>query len=171
MLNSDDEIHSKSTHIIFSGGNMKQLLVLSLILVALVAACSVLTLQPANFSWPLESVLPVDDNGNVAEDRYSVEFNTQGLFFEEFQDSLAYIGREIRMIRDNQGFYFITASKFKNVYVFRANEGTMVMNTKIFISEFGLNNPALNQRNPYIELVDGNYKMNLTNKGIEGDAK
>lgn len=150
---------------------MKQLLVLSLILVALVAACSVLTLQPANFSWPLESVLPVDDNGNVAEDRYSVEFNTQGLFFEEFQDSLAYIGREIRMIRDNQGFYFITASKFKNVYVFRANEGTMVMNTKIFISEFGLNNPALNQRNPYIELVDGNYKMNLTNKGIEGDAK
>jgi hypothetical protein len=150
---------------------MKQLLVLSLILVALVAACSVLTLQPANFSWPLESVLPVDDNGNVAEDRYSVEFNTQGLFFEEFQDSLAYIGREIRMIRDNQGFYFITASKFKNVYVFRANEGTMVMNTKIFISEFGLNNPALNQRNPYIELVDGNYKMNLTNKGIEGGAK
>ena len=150
---------------------MKQLLVLSLILVALVAACSVLTLQPANFSWPLESVLPVDDNGNVAEDRYSVEFNTQGLFFEEFQDSLAYIGREIRMIRDNQGFYFITASKFKNVYVFRANEGTMVLDNKIFISEFGLQTPAFNQRNPYIELVDGNYKMNLTNKGIEGGAK
>jgi len=150
---------------------MKQLLVLSLILITLIAACSVLTLQPANFSWPLESVLPVDDNGNVAEDRYSVEFNTRGLFFEEFQDSLAYIGREIRMIRDNQGFYFITAPKFKNVYVFRANEGTMVLNTKIFISEFGLQTPALNQRSPYIELVDGNYKMNLTHKGTEGGSK
>jgi len=42
---------------------MKQLLILFLFLILITAACSVLTLQPANFSWPLESVLPVDDNG------------------------------------------------------------------------------------------------------------
>jgi len=131
----------------------------------------VLTLQPANFSWPLESVLSVDDNGKVAEDRYSIEVNTIGLFFEEFQDSLSYKGKEVRMIRDNQGFYFMTASNFKNVYVFKADEGTLKLEKKIFISEFGLQTPAFNQRNPYIELVDGTNKMNLTYKGIEGGSK
>jgi hypothetical protein len=47
----------------------------------------------------------------------------------------------------------------------------MVLNNKIFISEFGLQTPAFNQRNPYIELVDESNKMNLTSKGIEGGAK
>lgn len=150
---------------------MKQLLIVSLILSAILASCSVLTLQPANFSWPLESVLPVDDNGKIAEDRYSIEVNTIGMFFEEFQDSLSYKGKEIRMIRDSQGFYFMTSSNFKNVYVFKADEGKLVQENKIFISEFGLQTPAFNQRDPYIELVDGTNKMNLTYKGVEGGSK
>lgn len=150
---------------------MKQLLIVSFILFSMFTACSVLTLQPANFSWPLESVLPVDDNGNISDDRYSVEVNTVGMFFEEFQDSLSYKDKEIRMIRDNQGFYFMTSSNFKNVYVFKADEGKLVQENKIFISEFGLQSPAFNQRNPYIELVDGTNKMNLTHKGVEGGSK
>lgn len=150
---------------------MKQLLIVSFILFSMFTACPVLTLQPANFSWPLESVLPVDDNGNISDDRYSVEVNTVGMFFEEFQDSLSYKDKEIRMIRDNQGFYFMTSSNFKNVYVFKADEGKLVQENKIFISEFGLQSPAFNQRNPYIELVDGTNKMNLTHKGVEGGSK
>lgn len=150
---------------------MKQLLIVSLILSALFAACSVLTLQPANFSWPLESVLPVDDNGKISDDRYSVEVNTVGMFFEEFQDSLSYKGKDAHLIRDNMGFYFLTSAGFKNVYVFKTEEGTMVLENKIFISEFGLQSPAFNQREPYIELVDGTNKMNLTYKGIEGASK
>jgi len=150
---------------------MKRIIISSILLLFITAACSVLTLQPANFSWPIESVLPVDDNGKVIEDRYSIEVNTVGLFFEEFQDSLSYKGKEVRMIRDNQGFYFITASNFKNVYVFKVDEGKLVLENKIFISEFGLQTPAFNQRDPYIELVDGTSKMNLTHKGIEGGSK
>jgi len=150
---------------------MKRLLILFLFLILITAACSVLTLQPANFSWPLESVLPVDGNGKVTDDRYSIEVNTVGLFFEEFQDSLSYKSKEIRMIRDNQGFYFLTSSNFKNVYVFKADEGKLVQENKIFISEFGLQTPAFNQRDPFIELVDGTYKMNLTHKGIQGGSK
>ena len=150
---------------------MKRIIISSLLLLLITAACSVLTLQPANFAWPLESILPVDDKGKVTDDRYSLEVNTVGLFFEEFQDSLSYKGKEIRMIRDNQGFYFLTASNFKNVYVFKADEGKLVQENKIFISEFGLQTPAFNQRNPYIELVDGTYKMNLTYKGTEGGSK
>jgi len=150
---------------------MRHLLALSLFLIFITAACSVLTLQPANFSWPLESILSVDDNGKISEDRYSLEVNTVGMFFEEFQDSLSYKGKEIRMIRDNQGFYFMTGSNFKNVYVFKAEEGKLIQENKIFISEFGLQAPAFNQRDPYIELVDGTNKMNLTHKGIEGGSK
>lgn len=150
---------------------MKQSLVLFMIILSFTSACSVLTLQPANFSWPIESVLPIDEYGNVVEDRYSLEFNTVGLFYDEFEDSLSFKGKELRLIRNNQGLYFITAPKFKNVYIFRADEGKMVQTNKIFISEFGLQAPAFNQRNPYIELVDGNNKMNLSTQGIEGGAK
>jgi hypothetical protein len=150
---------------------MKQLLIVFFILSSMFAACSVLTLQPANYSWPLESVLPVDDNGKISDDRYSVEVNTVGMFFEEFQDSLSYKGKDVRLIRDNMGFYYLTSGGFKNVYVFKTEEGKMVLENKIFISEFGLQNPAFNQRDPYIELIDGTYKMNLTFKGIEGGSK
>ena len=149
---------------------MKRFLI-PLFFLVLLSACSVLTLQPANFSWPLESVLSVDDNGKIAEDRYSIEVNTIGMFVEEFQDSLSYQNKEIRMIRDNKGFYFLTSTNFKNVYVFKADEGKLVQENKIFICEFGLQTPAFNQRDPYIELVDGTNKMNLTNEGIEGGSK
>ena len=150
---------------------MKKLIIPLFLLSLIIAACSVLTLQPANFSWPLESILPVDNNGKISEDRYSLEVNTVGMFFEEFQDSLSYKSKEVRMIRDNQGFYFLTSTNFKNVYVFKVDEGKLVQENKIFISEFGLQTPAFNQRDPYIELVDGTNKMNLTYKGIEGGSK
>lgn len=150
---------------------MKRIAVLSIMLIVLFTACTMLTLQPADFSWPVESALKVDDQGNVTEERYSTGFNTISLFYEEFLDSMAYKGKEIRLIRNNSGSYFITGKEFKNVYVFKANEGTLVLEKKILISEFGLKSPAFNQRSPYIELVDGDYKINLTNDGIEGGSK
>jgi hypothetical protein len=137
----------------------------------LAAGCSGLKLQPADFSWPVESVLMVNDEGNVIEERYSMEFNTKELFSEEFGDSVPFIGNEIRLIRDRHGFYFITARNFKNVYVFREKDGSLLLCTKIFISETGLQAPALNQRNSYIELVDSNFRANLTYKGIERGNK
>jgi len=149
---------------------MKQLIFLSASLILLTSACSMLTLQPADFSWPVESAIKVDDQGNVSEERYSTDFNTIGLFFEEFQDSMSYKGKEIRLIRNNRGDYFITGKQFKNVYVFKATEGTLVLEKKIFISEFGLKEPAFNQRTPYIELLDGDYKINLNSDGIVEDS-
>jgi hypothetical protein len=150
---------------------MSKFLVFSLLAIPLIAACSALTLQPANFSWPIESVLAIDDKGNAADERYSIQFNTKGLFFEEFQDSLSYKGKELNVIRNNEGFYFITAPKFKNVYVFNADEGTLKLHKKIFISEMVLEKPAFNQRDSYIELMDGSKKINLSSQGIEGGEK
>ncbi len=150
---------------------MRKVIALLMFLILIGTACTMLTLQPADFSWPVESVIKVDDQGNVTEDRYSTYFSTVGLFYEEFQDSMAFKGKEIHLIRNNWGDYFITGKEFKNVYVFKAREGTLLLEEKIFISEFGLKDPAFNQRTPYIELMDGDYKINLTSDGIEGGSK
>ena len=150
---------------------MIKFIIFSAVLILLGTACSTLTLQPADFSWPIESLLKVDDNGNVTEDRYATSFNTVGLFYEEFQDSMAYKGEKIHLIRNNWGDYFITGNEFKNVYVFKASEGTLVLEKKIFVSEFAMKSPAFNQRSPYIELLDRENKINLTSEGIEGGSK
>jgi hypothetical protein len=133
------------------------------------SACSTLTLQSANFAWPIESVLPVNDEGNVLDERYSVEFNTTPLFYEELKDSNAYAGKDIRLIRDKEGYYYMTANEFKNVYVFQAEEGELILENKIPISETGIIRPAFNQRDTLIELVDANNKtISLTHQGMEG---
>jgi hypothetical protein len=152
---------------------MKQLKILLIISsITLVAACSTLMLQPANFAWPLETVLKIDDEGNVKEDRYALNFNTKTLFFEETQDSLAYLDKTIRLIRNNEGYYFMTAVDFKNVYVFSVDKNAFALKTKILISETkGLSNPAFNQRSPYIELLDDGRFYKLTSEGIEEGAK
>jgi hypothetical protein len=150
---------------------MKSAIIIILFLIGTFTACSVLILTPANFAWPIESVLQVNDEGEVSEERYSFSFDAKGLYYEEFEDSLAYLDRELRIIRDVQGYYFITGTKFKNVYVFKAIDGTMELNTKIFISEFGFGNPVFNQRTPNIELIDGERVLKLSHQGIEEGNK
>ena len=133
-------------------------------------ACSSLNLQTVDFSWPVESVLLVNKEGNVIDQRYSIEFNTIPLFYEEHKDSSAYIGKEVRLICDRQGFYYLTADEFKNVYIFQAEDGELILENKIPISETGIVRPAFNQRGKFIELVDANNKvLSLTHNGIEGE--
>jgi len=141
------------------------------ILVLLTYSCASLVLQPADFSWPIESVLKINDEGLAKEDRYTFSFNIKPLFYEEMLDSLAYLDREVRIIRNTEGFYFITAAGFKNVYVFETSDGALEMEKKILVNENGLTKPVFNQRNPFIELVDGQDKYYLTKKGIEEDKK
>ena len=143
-----------------------------ILLIVSLGACSTLTLQPADFAWPLESVLAVDNDGNVKEDRYSLSFNTKDLFLEETGDSLGYKGKEIRLIRDAKGFYYITAQNFKNVYVFTDEEGKLSLDNKIVISEEAvMKDPVFNQRPPYIELIDGLNKHLLSNEGIKNEEE
>jgi hypothetical protein len=135
------------------------------------AACSPLALKPADFSWPVESVLEVGKDGYVKEDRHPLYFNTQNMFLEETEDSTAYLNKEIRIIRDTKGYYYITSNNFKNVYVFNVNDGELCLDNKIQISETGISNPAFNQRPPYIELVEGGKQHLLTNDGLENEDK
>lgn len=138
------------------------------LLIPLIAAgCSSLMLKPADYSWPVENVLKIDTNGLVSEDRHTFQINVKPIFYEEFADSNLAENNEIRVIRDQLGYYYMTAPKFKNVYVFESVEGGMELEKKISISDtLALNTPVFNQRPPYIELVDGSNKYFINNKGI-----
>ncbi len=133
--------------------------------------CSTLQLKPADFSWPVESVIHVDNNGRAFDDRYSLTFNTKPLGLEEAGDSLAFVNKDLRVIRDTLGYYYITGNNFKNVYVFTMGEGAFNLDEKIQISETGITDPVFNQRPPYIELVVGDKQYFLSNKGIENKEK
>ena len=136
------------------------------------AACSSLVLKPVDFAWPVESVLHVNDEGFVKEDRHTLFFNAKVLFLEETGDSTAYLDKDLRIIRDTEGYYFVTSQNFKNVYVFIGIDGELNLDNKIEISEEeGMNNPAFNQRLPYVELVDNGKKTLLSNEGIESEAQ
>jgi hypothetical protein len=132
----------------------------------LMAACSSLNLEPADFSWPVESVLKVGEDGTVMEERHSLAFDAKNLFLEETGDSLSYQGKDLRIIRDSKGYYYITSNGFKNIYVFTATDGELLLDDKINVSETGVVNPAFNQRSPYVELLAGNEKHLLLNNEI-----
>lgn len=146
---------------------MKAVKYLISFLIFAAAGCSSLILKPADFAWPIESVLKVNEDGNVQEKRFSLSFNSKELFLKETGDSLGYQNKNLHVIRGYKGFYFMTSDNFKNVYVFDASDASFKLENKIEISDSaGIENPAFNQRSPYIELIYGDKKINLTDEGI-----
>ena len=156
---------------------MRTAFVVSICALAIIlSACSTLLLRPADFSWPVEVALKPDAKGNVQEARYQVSFNVKALLFEELQDSVTFTKHTLHILRDRAGYYFITAKGFKNVYVFGQGDGALKLEKKILISEKGLEAPALNQKTPYINLINENkddgVPVVLSKDGIiEGEKK
>lgn len=131
------------------------------------AGCSSVMLQPADFSWPVETVLKVNQNGLVSEDRYAFDINVKPIFYEEFSDSNSVAGKEIRIIRDRAGHYYFTGSGFKNIYLFMPVEGGMQLTNKLNISDsLTLKTPMFNQKSTNVELIDGSKKYLVIGKEI-----
>jgi len=148
---------------------MKTVSVLScFILGAIACGCSSLTLSPVDYQWPEMSVLKVDEKGMVEEPRHYMVFNVKPLLFEETADSVHVSGIQLRVLRDMHGYYFMTAPKFKNVYVFESEEGKLTLAKKIPVSEKGLTSPDLNPVPPYVHLLNGKDKpIVLSKDGIQ----
>lgn len=129
------------------------------------AACGPsLILQNVDYAQPLESVLTPDSNNQVHDQRYAIKFNVSDILTDEEASSVD----QVRLIRNSAGYYFITASGFNNVYVFEPSESELKLKSRISVSENGLGQPAFNQRNTHIELVDlttGNT-YNLDQNGL-----
>ncbi len=146
---------------------MKVLKITAVFVALFFTACSSLKLEPVNFGWPLENVLEIRGDFNVASMRYAISLNLRDLFEEEgkIKNNEPTV-RQVRIIRNDAGFYFITAESFKHVYVFKPEAKSLVLENKITISEKGIESPAFNQRGKYIELITDGGKYKLTEKGI-----
>ena len=152
---------------------MKKIIIPVITILVFMTGCSNLVLKPADYQWPVESVLKVGDNGVVHEKRYALSFNARDLFLHETGDSLGFRGKELRIIRDMKGYYYMVADNFWNVYVFQPDESSLLLANKITIKDStGMKDPAFNQRPPYIELnYDNNKKAELSNEGIKEGMK
>ncbi len=136
-------------------------------------ACSSLRIENVDYGWPVESVVAVTDNNMIEEGRYVISCRVAQIAEEEFQDSTALRGAKLRLLRSDEGYYFLTGPRFKNVYVFKSGEGELSLKSKIEVSRTGLTNPALNQRSPYVELLDGDTFQRLLSSDdiVEGKKK
>ncbi len=141
-------------------------------LVFFVGGCSSLILKPADFAWPVESKLTVGPDGMAKESRYSIAFNAKPLIYSESRDTSNVDGQTLWIIRDTKGFYYITGPGFKDVYIFEQGSGGLKLKKEILVSKTGIASPAFNQRNPYIELLNGDSKpIMLTENGISKEAE
>lgn len=130
-------------------------------IVLILAGCSSLTLENVNFGWPVESPLKVGPSNTVEDVRYAVSFPVAQLAMAEFADSSALRGTVLRVIRNHEGFYFVTGPRFKHVYVFAPRTGALVQSATLEVSTTGLTAPAFNLRPPYVELIDGGLNSRL----------
>lgn len=155
---------------------MKPILLLcTTIFVFLLAGCNSLALRPAEFAWPVEVVLKPDAKGTVQETRYQVSFNVKALLFDAVQDSVNVSKHSLHVIRDEAGYYFVTAKGFKDVYVFASSDAALKLEKKISINEKGLEAPAFNQKAPLIQLIneenENETPVLLSKDGIQGGEK
>jgi len=143
--------------------------ILGLLIVAVASACNSFVVEDVDYSQQLESVLVPDENGNVTDVRHGISFNVNSFKEQEFgaEDSTTQI-REIRLIRNADGFYFITANQFKNVYVMEPGNASLKLKKKINVSESPLTDPAFNLRSSGVQLVmrDTNEVIEMNESGI-----
>ena len=131
-------------------------LILSVAFLFGAAACGPsLIIQNVDYSQPLESVLTPDDDAMVQDQRFAIKFSISSILEEEGISSVD----EVRLIRNREGYYFVTAAGFSNVYVLQPDDSELKLSKKIRISGDSLGQPAFNQRGDYIELIDNETGM------------
>ena len=137
------------------------------------AACSSISIRTVDFGWPVEEVTTVSPANTITAIRYGLSFNVGKIAQKELQDSTALRGTQLRVIRSNEGYYFVTGPRFKHVYVFNPLEAELSLESIIEVSKTGLNQPALNLRAPYVQLSEaGSPSKLLSRKSIvEGNGK
>jgi hypothetical protein len=132
-------------------------------------ACKTFVVKNVNYAHQIESVLTPDENGTVNDVRHGISFNVQPFQKKEFGENDSTQIQEVRLIRNQEGFYFITANGFKNVYVMEPESGSLKLKNKIKVSETAISEPAFNMRDGIVQLVkvDTNEIVSLNEEGIQ----
>ncbi len=135
------------------------------------AGCASVAIRPVDFSWSFESVLTADSNGFVRGEPKTIAFDAGELFRAETKDPGTAAGKTVRIIRDIEGYYFITSPGFRHVYVFNEADGKLTLKKKVLIAEQGMEKPFFNRRDQGIELVANAQVYLLSKKGIVSGGK
>lgn len=118
-----------------------------------------LVIKNVDYSQQIETVLTPDEHGIVHDIRHGISYSVLPFQYEETQDSSVVTVSSVRMIRNAEGYYFITAEGFKHVYVMEPKKGQLKLKKKILVNEKGLNSPAFNWRRPIVQLLDRSAKQ------------
>ena len=127
-------------------------------------------IEKAKKSKYINRVIVSTDSEQYAEIARSFGAETPFLRPKEFAaDTMAAKEtKEIRLIRDKAGFYYLTGKKFKNVYVLAQSDGALgVSNTLTISAEKMMDDPKFDQKDSYIELWNGKDKFQLTKGGAQ----
>jgi len=139
----------------------------------IISGCSQsMVISRVNYSQPIESVLTPDEDGVVRDGRNGIAFNMLPLQYEETQDTSSVTTSELRYIRGKKGFFYITAPAYRHVYLMTPEEGALELREKFLIGETGIDEPAFNQRDTFIQLVDraAGDSYRLTPEGLEKEG-
>ncbi len=137
---------------------MKSVKIIFLILLSAVGfSCSKsLVIENVNYAQHVESVVAPNQEGIVDDQRNNIRFSMLPLLEKEYGENSTDLPEFVRILRNSEGYYFITAEDFKYVYIFEPKRGELKLTKSILLAENGLEKPALNWRAPYIEVVSFN---------------
>jgi hypothetical protein len=112
-----------------------------------------MVISKVDYTQQIETVLEPNEEGIVFDRQHGIRFSILPLQYAEVKDTSSVTVDHIRMIRGQEGYYYITAPGFRHVYVMEPETQSLKLKSKIKISEEGIAEPAFNQREPYIQLV------------------
>lgn len=127
----------------------------SLVAAILLTGCKQsMVISEVDYSQSIESVLEPDDKGVVEDQKHGLKFNIKPIQFAETQDTSSVTTKEVRYIRGQEGYYYLTAPDYKHVYVMAPEKGKLKLQKKIKITDEGIEKPAFNQRMTHIQLLN-----------------
>ncbi|MDZ7660207.1 hypothetical protein [Fodinibius sp.] len=128
---------------------------ISVVAAVLLTGCKQsMVISEVDYSQSIESVLQPDENGTVEDIKHGLTFNIKPIQYAETQDTSSVTTKQVRYIRGQEGYYYITAPSYKNVYVMAPEKGKLVLKETLKVSDEGIEKPAFNQRMTHIQLLN-----------------
>ncbi len=129
--------------------------VISVVAAVLLTGCKQsMVISKVDYSQSIESVLQPDDEGTVTDPQHGITFNIKPIQYAETQDTSSVTTNQVRYIRGQEGYYYITAPDYKNVYVMAPEKGKLVLKETLKVTDEGITKPAFNQRMTHIQLLN-----------------
>jgi hypothetical protein len=127
-------------------------------------SCSSLKIENVKYGWGGEYFANPDENGLINIPKSSMQFSVLPILnAEKLSDKPKDF--KFRIIRDEEGYFYITANKFIYVWIFKSGEASLVLHDKIKIFDGkALDDPKFNEHKPNIKLFLNDGKEFLLNK-------